>query len=141
MNLKPFLVSALAAGAAFIRPAIPVTAICSILVIIDCITAIAMTRRLRAAGRKVDPRLNSRRFSRVIATLVRINIALILAAAIQTYIVDPAWGFNALSFTGMAIAFRQIISILENESTCSRALWARKARRFLADKARKYLDE
>ena len=131
----------LASIAAFAAPALPVALLCSALVIIDCITAIMMTRRMLAAGQKVDARLSSRRFGRTVATLVRIYIALFVASAVQIYVVDPAWGFNVLNFTGIAIVFNQTISILENESTCSHARWARKARKFLADKAKKYLEK
>ncbi len=38
-----------------------------------------------------------------------------------------------------AVCFWQLLSILENESTCSDARWARVARRFLIDKARRHL--
>ena len=44
-----------------------------------------------------------------------------------------------LRFCAGAVCFWQAVSVLENESSCSNASWARIARRFLIDKAARHL--
>ena len=79
----------------------------------------------------------------MISTLVRVYLALVLAAAIQNLVVEGMagipTGFNCVKFVTGVVCFRQLMSVLENESTCSDAAWARRARRYLIDKSARYL--
>lgn len=127
-----------AAGAvgAFCRPLLPVAALCTVMTVIDFVSAAALGRRLRRKG-LADGRLSSRRFGRTVATLVKIYLALLVAAGVRAVItLDSA--FDPVRFVGFAVCFWQLMSILENESTCSDARWAKTARRFLADKTRRH---
>lgn len=127
-----------AAGAvgAFCRPLLPVAALCTVMTILDFVSAAALSRRLRRKG-LCDGRLSSRRFGRTVATLVKIYVALLVAAGVKAVItVDSA--FDPVRFVGFAVCFWQLMSILENESTCSDSRWAAVARRFLADKTRRH---
>jgi len=122
------------------------------MVLVDYFTARQLGRRLsRRSGARVDSRksgaparFSSVRFRSVISTLVRIYAALLLSAAIQSVVVEGMafvpTGFNCVKFVTGVVCFWQLMSILENESTCSDARWARTARRYLADKARRHFD-
>lgn len=112
----------------------------TILVIADCITAILMERRLRLRGCKVDSRFNSHRFGRVVSTLGRYYAGLLIAGLLQVSLLDGAVDFDAVRFMGGTFCFRQIMSILENESTANNSRWAARARRWLTDKTRRYMD-
>lgn len=124
----------------FYAPLLPYAGLCTAMVILDFITAVQLGRRLRrrdgAAGGEAG-KLSSRRFGRTVATLVKTYVALGIASATQMLLVRSET-FDAVRFTAAAICFWQLISILENESTCSDARWARIARRYLADKARRH---
>ncbi len=122
------------------RPVVAPAVLCTVMVLLDFLTALTLGRRLRRAGRPVDSRLSSRRFGRVVGTLVRVYGALAVAAMAQRWVIDGYLGFDAVRFTAGAICFWQLLSILENESTCSDARWAKVARRFLVDKARRHLE-
>ena len=123
----------------FFAPILPYAALCSAMVTLDFITAVQLGRRLRRRDGPASSagKLSSRRFGRTVATLVKTYVALGIASAVQTLLVRTDT-FDAVRFTAAAICFWQLISVLENESTCSDARWARIARRYLADKARRH---
>lgn len=52
---------------------------------------------------------------------------------------DALAGANPVQSLTGAVFFWQLMSILENESTCSDARWARIARRYLADKSKRHI--
>ncbi len=127
--------------AGFIEPIVAPALLCTVMTFIDFGTALALGRRLRRAGRPADPRLSSRRFGRVVMTLVRIYGALTVAAMANAWVVRGYAGIDAVRIIAGAICFWQLLSILENESTCSTARWALLARKFLVDKAKRHLGE
>lgn len=137
--LKTALSVVAGAIAAFCRPLVAPAAVCTAMVVLDFITAVKLGRRLKRAGCDADGRLSSRRFGRVVLTLVKIYGALAVAAMAQQWIICGYGGFDAVRFLAGAVCLWQLLSILENESTCSDARWARIARKFLVDKAKRYL--
>ena len=107
------------------------------------VSAWQLGRRMRRKGvASAAGRLSSRRFGRVVGTLAKCYGALAVAALMQKYVVEGmVEGFDAVrGLTGL-ICFWQLMSILENESTCSDARWAKVARRYLADKAKRHFNE
>ena len=122
--------------AAFAGPVVPYAGLCTAMVCLDCVSAVRLGLRLRSRGLG-GGRLSSRRLSRTLATLVKVYVGLAVAAWVQAVLVRSE-AFDALRFTAGAVCFWQLVSILENESTCSDARWARVARRYLADKARRH---
>ena len=123
--------------AAFLAPLAPYALLCTVMVLVDMVSAWQLGRRMRRKGvASAAGRLSSRRFGRVVGTLAKCYGALAVAALMQKYVVEGmVEGFDAVrGLTGL-ICFWQLMSILENESTCSDARWAKVARRYLADKA------
>ena len=59
----------------------------------------------------------------------------------NAWVVRGYAGIDAVRIIAGAICFWQLLSILENESTCSTARWALLARKFLVDKAKRHLSE
>lgn len=136
---KTALSSAAGAILSFVEPLAAPATVCTVFVALDFATALSLGRRLRRAGHKCDSRLNSRRFGRLVLTLVKIYGALVVAAMTQQWIICGYGGFDAVRFTAGAVCLWQLLSILENESTCSDARWAKTARKYLVDKARRHL--
>lgn len=123
----------------FYAPLLPYAALCSVMVMLDFGTAVQLGRRLR---RRDGPsasvgKLSTKRFGRTVCTLIKTYVALGIASATQMLLVRSDT-FDAVRFTAGAICFWQLISVLENESTCSDARWARIARKYLSDKARRH---
>lgn len=139
MNFKPFASVCAGAVGAFLEPIAAPATLCTVMVLLDCGSAVMLSRRLRRKGLGAEGRLCSRRLGRVITTLTKVYIALIVSTMGQQWVVQDYGGFDLVRFTAAAISFWQLLSILENESTCSDARWARIARKYLVDKAKRHL--
>ena len=122
---------------AFVLPVYPYAALCTVLVLADCVSAIGLRRRLRRQGASVSlPLVSSSGFGRCVMALVRIYAALLVAHG-----ADVVFGVDCcLRFTGAVICVHQALSILENEASAGGAAWAGWLRRYLADKARRHID-
>ncbi len=120
------LLKSIAAGAAgviwaFTAPIVPYAELCTFVVFLDYFSARQLGRRLRrkmSDGGEKDAvaaaRFSSARFGRVISTLVRVYLALVLAAAIQNLVVEGMagipTGFNCVKFVTGVVCFRQLYS-------------------------------
>lgn len=137
---KPTVAALLGLGSAVFEATAPMFVLTGTFVFADAFTAIRLQRRLAAAG-KLDTakaRLSSARFGRILTTLGKILGLLILTAMADHLVLGPL-GIPAMKVVAGAICFWQAISLLENEAAENDASWAVHARRFLVDKARRYI--
>ena len=138
---RPFF-SLLGAMFAIIEPAMPYMLICTLAIFYDCYTAWQLDRRVRAKYGSDAPKhtgkFKSSHFGRVILTLVKVYALIILAYFIQLYI-TIGMPIDMTKVAAGAVCFWQIWSILENESSCNNATWARLAQRILVDKTERHL--
>jgi len=144
-QIKIAVTAAGGAAAAFVEPMLPVAGLCTTMVMADVVSAVRLRRRLRRAGKlEVSARLSSKRFGRAVRTLTRVYAGLCVAhgadLALGSAISFLTGGHSALNMLGVIVFVWQLMSVLENESTCSDSAWAAKARKYLADKTDRYLD-
>ncbi len=143
MNI-PRIVAAACGGAlaAVVQPALPLAAICTGMVMADVVTAWSLSRRIARlqpdAVRNGVGKLQSHRLGKALITLGKIYALLLMATAIDSTILVSA-DMQLSRFCAGAVCFWQAISVLENEASCSSAKWARIARRYLIDKAKRHL--
>lgn len=137
---KAVFSAAIGAALSFAQELAAPATVCTVFVLLDTFTAVSLSRRLRRKGMPAAGKVSSQRLGHTIATLCRIYLALLIAQMVQLWIVQGYGGFNAVRFVAAAVCVWQLLSILENESTCSDAAWAKIARRFLIDKAKRHLD-
>ena len=142
MNVTNLRMVAAAVGGAvmnFVVPVVPYAALCTAMVLADVVTAYTLSRRVRrhyvAQGAGL---LKSRRLGRALVTLGKVYALLLIASGVDALLV-PDGGWSALRFATGAVCLWQGVSVLENESSCSDAEWARIARKWLVDKARRHL--
>lgn len=126
---------------AVMEPRIPIILICFCAVFMDCYTAWSLSRRVRDKypDRKTDAYFRSDHFGRVIITLIKISALIFLAAHMDEYIVDDI-PVSLTKIAAGAICFWQVWSILENESSCNNAKWAKIAQRIMVDKTERHFD-
>ena len=138
---KPTLIALAAMLSAVMEMTAPMVILTGCFVIADVVTAYRLQRRLAKAGKYGDgkARFSSARFSRIFGTIAGIMSLLILAAMADYLVLEPL-GIASLKYVAGAICFWQAVSILENEAAENNAPWAMKARKFLVDKAKRYLD-
>ncbi len=140
IDYKTIISSVLGLVSGFFAPILPYAALCSAMVMLDWLSAVALGRRLKKKRQIPEAgKLSSRRFGKLIVSLIKIYTGLIVASCVQTLIIEGLpGGFDAVRFVTAVVCFWQLLSILENESTCSDARWAAIARRYLADKTRRH---
>ena len=133
----------LGAVLAVIEPALPYMFVCTLAIFYDCYTAWQLDRRVRAKygnrAPKQSGKFRSSNFGRVIHTLAKVYALIILAYFINFYITTGI-GIDMTKVAAAAVCFWQIWSILENESSCNNAAWARVAQKVLVDKTERHLD-
>lgn len=126
-----------------VAPVMPYAGICTLFVLADTWTAWSLARRVRRKNpEKASGKPSSSKLGHTVGTLGKIYFVLLCAHLVQEYIVSGS-GFeqyNVLKFAAGVICFQQLLSILENESSCTDSSWARKLRRYLVDKTRRHFD-
>lgn len=125
---------------AFLEPTVPFILICTLAVFMDCYTAWALSRRVK----KKFPGANDGKFKsnyagRVFMTLIKVYALTILAFLIQTYIFE-GMPLKLANIVAGAVCFWQVWSMLENESSCNDAKWAKIAQRIMVDKTERHFD-
>lgn len=120
---------------------VPLLFVLTLAVFLDALTAWRLARRL--SKKYQDPRASgkfrSRAFGKVFQTLWLLYSLILLAFMIQD-IAGFGDYFPLANIIMAGASFWQLWSILENESSCSDAKWAKFLQRFMVDKATRHLD-
>lgn len=119
-------------------PALPFTAVCTLMVIADVVTARRLAHRLQRLAPEERERLkfSSVRFARTLSKLAHIYALLLLASAVENVIIPEV---QLTRYVAAIICFWQAISMLENEASANDARWARIIGRWLVDKTERHL--
>lgn len=134
------IMGVMGACVAMIRPTFPFILVCTLAVLADCYTAWSLSRRVkkRFPGAN-DGKFKSNYAGRVFITLIKVYSLTILVHLIDA-MVFPEIAFHLLQVVAGAVCFWQIWSMLENESSCNDAKWAKIAQRIMVDKTERHFD-
>ena len=128
---------------AILEPTLPYILICTVMILADCFTAWSLARRARKAfPDKISDegwKFKSRHFGEVLVTLMKSWAMIVLAFLMQRHITD-GMPVDLTKIAAGAICFWQLWSILENESSCNGAKWAKTLQRILVDKTSRHFD-
>ena len=125
---------------ALLQPTVPFIIICTIAILFDCYTAWSLSRRVkRKYPGANDGKFKSRYAGRVFVTLIKVYALTILAYLVQTFILEGI-PIKLANIVAAAVCFWQVWSMLENESSCNDAKWAKIAQRILVDKTERHFD-
>lgn len=135
-----YLMGTVGAIIGFLRPTFPFIIVCTLAVLLDCYTAWSLSRRVK----KKFPGANDGKFKshyagRVFITLVKVYAVTVLAYMIDT-IIFPDMTMLLPNIVAGTVCFWQIWSMLENESSCNDARWAKVAQRIMVDKTERHFD-
>lgn len=143
-GLPRLIFSILGSFAAFLEPTLPYMGICTLLIFADCFTAWQLSRRAhKMHPDKVSPdgkKIKSHHFGLVLLTLFKSYALILMAYCIQVVIIAEFWPIDLPKLAAAAICFWQIWSILENESSCNDAKWAKTLQKILVDKTSRHFD-
>lgn len=131
------------AALAILEPTLPYLLICTLVIFADCYTAWSLSRRAAKAHpdkvTKDGHKFQSHHFGHVLLTLIKSYALIIMAYLISRHITDGI-PIDLTKVAAGAICFWQIWSILENESSCNGAHWAKVAQKILVDKTSRHFD-
>ncbi len=149
----PYITRTVAALAGFIwcslEPSINYIAVCFFALVLDCYTAWRCNRRIYSRYReaiKNDPRcqMDGKLRSKKMAKMVQDFSVLIMAIFLATFVDRVILGYmNPLHLANYLAALYcgvQFVSILENESTCNGAAWAKVMQKIVADKTERHFN-
>lgn len=138
-----WIFAAIGALIAVIEPALPIIVICTLMILADCWTAWSLSRRARKAYpdrvSKDGKKFKSHHFGSVLMTILKSWGLILMSFFIQRYITD-AVPVDLTKVAAGGICFWQLWSILENESSCNDAKWAKIAQKILVDKTSRHFD-
>lgn len=134
------IMGVMGACVAMIRPTFPFILVCTLAVLADCYTAWSLSRRVkkRLPGAN-DGKFKSNYAGRVFITLIKVYSLTILVHLIDA-MVFPEIALHLPQVVAGAVCFWQIWSMLENESSCNDAKWAKIAQRIMVDKTERHFD-
>ena len=141
-NIGRSLFSLLGAVVAVLEPALPYIVICTLAVLYDCYTAWSLSRRVKRAHpeRIKDGKFKSHNAGKVIVTLIKVYALIVLAFLMQQHIIGNALPIDLTKVAAGAVCFWQLGSIVEKESSCNGAKWAKVAQKILVDKTERHFD-
>jgi hypothetical protein len=133
----------------YIQPSINFIGICFIALILDCYTAWRCNRRIyskyRDAIKKnpkctMDGKLRSCKMAKMVQDFSVLILAIFLATLIENNLLAHLAPLYLANYLSAIYCVVQFISILENESTCNGAAWARVLQKIVADKTERHLN-
>jgi hypothetical protein len=138
--LVKILCGMVGAAIAIFAQTIPFALICLFAVLIDCIAAFRLAMRVKAKfpGKCVG-KFKSDSARRMFGMLFMIYAVICLLHTVDKYIFTFMDMYLANIAAG-AFCMVQIVSILENESSCNKAKWAKTLQKILIDKTKRHLD-
>lgn len=138
-----WLFAGIGAIIAILEPTLPYLIICTLMIFADCYTAWQLSKRARKAHpervSKDGKKFKSQHFGKVIVTILKAWALIIMAFLMQTYITDDL-PVDLTKVAAGAICFWQLLSVLENESSCNGAKWAKLLQNILVDKTERHFD-
>jgi len=124
---------------------LPLVILTVVFVLIDCISAWRLSRRMSKThynkdGKTSDGKFKSSKMGKTVLELVIIiPTGLLLAYFVQMYLFEGANLRLPQIYSGLII-FWQLWSILENESSCSDKKWAKILQKIMVDKTERHFD-
>lgn len=126
---------------AYIEPFLPYIQVCFIAIILDCLSAWDLARRVSATypDKAKGGKFTSEGMKRIIDTILKISAVVWLTYMIDTTIVTFAEIYLA-NIVSAVFCTAQLVSILENISSCNGAKWAKLIQKVLVDKTNRHLN-
>ena len=135
-----YIFASILALVAFIEPTINFLTAIVFVVTLDCLSAYNLNRRIkRKYPNYVTGKVESKKAVKIIYTIGRIYGVVALLWFIEIYVLkEPA--LEVTKYVTALFCFVQLISILENESSCNNVWWARLMQKILMDKTKRHFD-
>lgn len=133
----------------YLEPSLNYIGVCFLALLLDCYTAYRCNRRIYSRYReaikhdprcKMDGKLRSRKMAKMVQDFSVLILAIFLATAIDRGILGYMDPLHLANYLAALYCGVQFVSILENESTCNGASWARILQKIVADKTERHFN-
>ena len=126
-SLTRFLAAVIGVIWAYLEPTIPYAILCVFAVLIDCLTAWRLNRRIKQKypKAKTDGKLKSARMTKMISDLAIVWLCILLAVGVDENLLGHFGGLHLGQYVAAIFVLCTAVSILENESSCNGSAWAR----------------
>ena len=133
----------------YIEPSLNYIAVCFLALILDCYTAWRCNRRIYSRYReaikrnpkcKMDGKLRSQKMAKMVQDFSVLIMAIFLAVVIDNDLLAHMGELHLANYLAVIYCSVQFVSILENESTCNGAAWARVTQKIVADKTERHFN-
>lgn len=125
---------------AFIAPNIPFILVCIFAVLVDSITAWCLARRIKKKSGKANAKFESRKFGKIIISLIEVMLVIFLASMLETHVLTMFDKLYLANYVAAIYVIKQAISILENISSQNNKSWAVLLQKILIDKSERHLN-
>ena len=132
--------SVVGAFVAWVEPMQSVMYVVVAAMVVDTITAFNLSRRVAQKYKGMaHGKLQSKRLLKLIKTLISVLTVILLSYAIDMYCF-PIMDLNLAYIIAFVFCMIELVSILENISSCNDAKWAKLLQKILIDKTSRHLD-
>jgi len=136
----------IAAGAgclwAYLEPTYPIALLCVAAVLMDCVTAWRLNRRVRRAfpNANADGKLKSANMFKMIPDLGVVYGCILLANEVDNRLLGHWGDLHLGQYIAAIFVLCTMVSVLENESSCSKHKWARAIQKIVTNKVARHID-
>lgn len=132
-----------------LEPSLNYIAVCFFALICDCYTAWRCNCRIYSRYReaikkdprcRIDGKLKSKKMAKMVKDFSVLILAIFLATMVDTVILDFQNPLHLANYLAAIYCGVQLVSILENESTCNGAAWAKVMQKIVADKTERHFN-
>ncbi len=127
-----------------LEPTIPFAGICIFAIILDCITAYRLGKRVKSLDKSTATNTDGAKFRSKYARRMFYTLCIIYACTVLGWLIDtkmyPFVDLYLANFISGGFCLVQLLSVLENESSCNTARWAKVLQKVLVNKAARHLD-
>lgn len=124
-----------------LEPTIPFAAICLFAIVVDCISAYRLGKRVK---RQKSTGTDKEKFKSSYARRMFYTLCIVYACTVLGWLIDtymyPFVDLYLANFISGGFCLVQLLSIFENESSCNDARWAKVLQKVLVNKAARHLD-
>ena len=107
---------------------------------LDCISAYNLNRRIKKRfPNYATGKLESKKALKIIYTIGKVYGVILIIWFIEKNVLEDL-SFEITKYVAALFCFIELISVLENESSCNNAWWARLLQKVLMDKTKRHFD-
>lgn len=148
-NITRFIAAVIGLLWCYFSPSLNYIGVCFLALLLDCYTAWRLNRRIYSRYRAVikknpkcqtDGKLKSKKMRKMVQDFSVLIFAIFLATAIDTVVLDYMDPLHLANYLAAIYCGVQFVSVVENESTCNGAAWARVLQKIVADKTERHFN-